>query len=89
MSDFDFIEKYNELRRLCHDLARRNNGELMGSDAWLRHALCESDITLADAGDSINCSGSTYTMQTMDHEWFDFDIPKSEMLVSAAREKLS
>lgn len=75
----EMIDGYNELREKCLEIAKRDNGRLMDSDAWLRFAIMESDITLAFTGYGIECYGSAYTTQTMDHEHFSFTIPLSEL----------
>lgn len=69
------IDGYNELREQCVKLAKENRGELMGSDAWPSAALQDGDITLNYTLEGVQCSGTTYTMQTMSSEWFDFIIP--------------
>jgi hypothetical protein len=69
------INGYNELRERCYEAARKDNGKLMGSDAWLRYAILSTDITLETAVDGIRCWGSCYTSQTMSTEPFDFIIP--------------
>lgn len=71
----ELLELHSDLRRYCYDLARRNNGELMGDYAWLCYALGEPDITISASEEGINCTGFTHTVQTMDTEWFDFIIP--------------
>lgn len=68
------IDGYNELRETCLVIAKLNT-ELMGSDAWLKFAITESDITLGFTQDGIVCYGSAYTTQTMSNEHFDFIIP--------------
>jgi hypothetical protein len=79
--DFEtIIEGYNSLREKCLELAKRNNGALMGDDAWLRGAIIEQDITLDFIeGVGIECHGTAFTMQTVDHEAFCFTIPFSEL----------
>lgn len=69
------IELYDELREKCYKLAKANDGELMGKDAWLRHALLEGELRLQWGEDGVTCYGSTFTSQTQDHEWFEFTIP--------------
>ncbi|WMI33527.1 hypothetical protein SEA_KENREY_155 [Streptomyces phage Kenrey] len=68
------IDGYNSLRETCLVIAKLNS-ELMGSDAWLRFAICDDDITLDLAEDGIICYGNAYTTQTMDNEHFSFTIP--------------
>ena len=75
----EIIDGYNDLRDKCYALARKDGGKLMGSDKWLRSALCESDMTLSFTSGGIDCYGSTYTTQTMSHESFFFMIPFSEL----------
>ncbi|QNN99223.1 hypothetical protein SEA_FAUST_141 [Streptomyces phage Faust] len=69
------IDGYNELRERCLELAKKNNGKLMGSDAWLCFAIMDTDITLYFYEDGIECSGMAYTSQTMCSEPFNFRIP--------------
>lgn len=66
---------HNDLREFCEDIASKNNGELMGEYAWLRHAMQARDITLTATPNGIQCYGTCWTTKTMDHEWFDFIIP--------------
>ena len=75
MNAFNMLEWHSELQDFCYDLARRNNGELMGDDAWLRNAITASDFNMYVAGESICCWGSCRSSQTMDTEFFDFNIP--------------
>jgi hypothetical protein len=75
----EIIAGYNDLREKCLEIAKRNNGALMGSDAWLRFAITESDITLGFTSIGIECYGSAYTSQTMDNESFSFIIPLHEL----------
>lgn len=75
----EMIDGYNELREECLGLAKMDNGKLLGEYAWLRFAILDSDIILAFTGYGIQCYGSAYTTQTMDHEYFDFTIPLSEL----------
>lgn len=75
----EVIDTYNRLRENCVLLAKRENGKLMGEYAWLSAALTDNDIRLDWTTGGINCYGSVYTVQTMDHEWFDFTIPFSEL----------
>jgi hypothetical protein len=75
----EMIDGYNELREKCLHIAKQNNGRLMDSDAWLRFAIMESDITLDYSEQGIHCHGSAYTTQTMSNEHFDFVIPYSEL----------
>lgn len=84
----EIIEAYNSLRERCCKLAKADRGELMGKDAWLRHALSERDITLAWTTDGIQCWGSTYTSQTLESEWFDFIIPHERLLEGATEEQV-
>lgn len=69
------IESYENLRDKCYNLARQNDGALMGNDAWLRHALNDTDMRLTASADGIECSGYTFTSQTSYSEPFDFTIP--------------
>jgi len=74
------LDAFAEIRGKV-ERAFKNNPELMGKDAWLRSAISERDLAHLSAGpDGINAWGSTYTVQTMDHEWFDFTIPWSYIL---------
>lgn len=79
MSYEEVIDEYNDLREKCYELARMNDGELMGSSSWLRGVILESEINLDYSQEGIHCHGHTYTSQTMDHEYFDFIIPLSEL----------
>jgi len=71
----EIIEGYNSLREICLKLAKQNNGRLMGADSWLQYAISEGDITLWFYENGIECSGYTYTSQTMSDESFSFRIP--------------
>jgi hypothetical protein len=78
VNDLDYenmIGGYNKLREQCLELAKRDNGKLMGPDAWLCYAILETDITLYFYEDGIECSGMAYTSQTMCSEPFNFKIP--------------
>jgi hypothetical protein len=75
----EIIECYNDLREKCLEIAKRDNGKLMESDAWLCWAIQESDITLDYSNQGIHCHGSAYTTQTMGTELFSFVIPFSEL----------
>lgn len=75
----EMINGYNELREKCLELAKKDNGKLMEGYSWLRFALLDTDITLSFTGYGIECYGSAYTTQTMDHEYFCFTIPLSEL----------
>lgn len=66
------IDEYQLLRARCYRAAQANNGELMGKSAWLRNAMSETEMELAFGPAGIDIHGSTYTMQTMSNEWFDF-----------------
>lgn len=83
------INEHNELRERCCKLAKENGGERMGSYAWLRGALTESDITLQYGEGGIRCFGHTYTSQTWDHEWFEFEISVSDLATDKLREELA
>lgn len=85
---YDFIDKYNELRDTI-DKMTRQDPSIMGKDAWLVHAMMESDMTLSEAGDDIGVRGTAYTTQTMGHEWFEFQIPKRDIELFQIRELLS
>jgi hypothetical protein len=74
----EIIDGYNILRDRCLAIAKKSPA-LLGEYAWLRYAISDGDITLGFTEDGINCYGNTYTTQTMDHEWFDFLIPFSEL----------
>lgn len=76
---YDFIDKYNELRDTISLMCDANPELIMGNDAWLVHAMSQSDMTLYDHQDFIGVSGTTYTSQTMGHEWFEFMIPKADI----------
>jgi hypothetical protein len=76
----DAIDAHNELRSKCYELARENDGELMGTDAWLRNAMSEGDMTLDWGSDGVHCRGLAYTSQTWDHEPFAFTIPWERIL---------
>lgn len=73
------IEGYEILQRKCYKAAMKDNGRLMGEDAWLRHALQEFEIRMMFTPGGINCYGSTYTTQTVSEESFSFVIPMSEL----------
>jgi hypothetical protein len=73
----DMIDGYNDLRDKCLEIALKNNAELMGEFAWLRFAITADDITLGFIHDEVVCYGSTYTNQTMAHEYFEFRLPPS------------
>ena len=75
---YDFIDKYNELRYTIEKMTRADP-TIMGRDAWLVHAMQASDMILGDTDTMIAIHGSTYTTQTMDHEWFEFMIPKADI----------
>jgi hypothetical protein len=74
------IDIYDDLRSKCYALARKNDGELMGEDAWLRNAMSDTDITLEWRNDGMHCRGLAYTSQTWDHEPFAFTIPWERIL---------
>lgn len=69
------LDAYDALLTKCYQASQRDGAALMGKDRWLANAINESDLCLASTPEGIRCSGSTYTSQTMDHEWFDFTIP--------------
>lgn len=71
------LDYVDDLRERCYTLARLNDGELMGDDAWLRFAFSESDMNLYLDGAGITCSGSCFSSQSQDTEWFNFTIPFS------------
>lgn len=71
----EIIEGYNELVEKCYLIIKNDDGTIMGSDYWLRFAICESDITLDFRGEGIYCYGTCYTTQTMSEESFAFMIP--------------
>jgi hypothetical protein len=71
----EIIEGYNSLRETCFKLAKQNNGRLMGADSWLQYVLDERDMTLWFYEDGVECTGMTYTSQTMSDESFCFRIP--------------
>ena len=75
---YDFIDKYTELRYTIEKMTRADP-TIMGRDAWLVHAMQASDMILGDTDTMIAIHGSTYTTQTMDHEWFEFMIPKADI----------
>jgi hypothetical protein len=75
----EMIEGYNDLRDKCVDLAKKDNGKLMGSDSWLRNSILSEDITLDYSDEGIHCNGYTYTSQTMGNEPFMFVIPFGEI----------
>lgn len=77
MMDYEtIIESYNELRERCLIIAKLND-ELMGSDAWLKFAIDDSDIKMYYSEQGIVCFGSCFTTQTMSNEHFNFTIPYS------------
>lgn len=69
------IEAYQALREQCYNAACRNSGALMGDAAWLRNALRETDIEMTVYAHGIACHGLVYSLQTLDHESFEFTIP--------------
>jgi len=73
------IAYYETLREACYNLARENDGARMGGYKWLRFAMIESDIELSPAIGSIHCSGTCFSSQTQDNEYFEFSIPWEEM----------
>lgn len=76
-SDYEkVIDIYNDLRETCIVMAKLDD-ELMGEYAWLKFAICDSDITLELAPDGVVCYGSAYTTQTMSNEHFSFTVPFS------------
>lgn len=85
---YGFINMYNTLRE---DIAKmiQLDPELLGGDKWLRHAIQTSEMTLRENDDTISVYGTTYTMQTMDHEWFEFEIPKSDVQLFQLRAVLA
>jgi hypothetical protein len=70
----EIIEGYKNLRYKCYELAM-NDDKLLGSDAWLKYAIQEDEINLWFYENRIECSGMTYTSQTMSSESFCFSIP--------------
>lgn len=80
----EIINGYNDLREKCLKLAKENPKEILDTGYWLRNAISESDITLYFYEDFVECSGSTYTNQTMDHEYFNFRIPMDVLKESNA-----
>jgi len=77
------IETYNDLRsQAC--LIAKAEPELMGKEAWLKHALWETDITLDFTASGVRCYGNTFSMQTQDREDFDFIIPISKFNLEGA-----
>lgn len=80
MIDFDgIIDAYIGIREQCYKLMRENPHEILGDQEWLRSAISENDINIYTAGDKIHCSGYCRSMQTMDTEWFYFEIPKERI----------
>ncbi len=75
----EIIEKYNELRAKCITLAKRDNGKLMGSDAWLRFVIDADATTLEYRENGIQCYGWAFSSQTMGNEFYSFLIPFSEL----------
>lgn len=73
------IEAYEALRERCYRAAQANDGALMGDAAWLRFAMSDHEMRLSAGPAGISIHGTTYTTQTMDHEWFDFFIPFEEL----------
>lgn len=73
------VEDFNDLRERCFELARADNGKLMGDDKWLRNALCEERMTLEPSSRGILCRGLAFTTQTQDNEWFEFLISWSDL----------
>jgi hypothetical protein len=51
----------------------------MGEYSWLRHVLSETEINMEVASFGIECSGSTWTAQTQQNEYFSFVIPYEEL----------
>jgi hypothetical protein len=76
---YDFLDKYNELRVTVEKLITAEPTRLMRGDAWLVNAIDARDMTLTETEDCIVASGSAWSTQTMDHEWFELFIPKSDI----------
>lgn len=72
------VEAYDELRSRVYKAIQANH-RLMGSDAWLRHAIEERELHLSIGPAGISVRGSTFTCQTQSNEWFDFPIPFAEL----------
>jgi hypothetical protein len=75
----EVVDQYNALRERCYKLMRDNPEEVLGDQYWLRYAISEGDINMECNGTYIACYGHTYSMQTMSTEYFNFDIPLSEV----------
>ena len=75
----EIVERYEKLREKCYR-AMKNDVKTLGSDAWLYFAIKENELELFVLGSgSINCSGNTYTTQTMSTESFSFILSKEEI----------
>lgn len=74
-----FIEQYEKLRDTCYELARLDGGKRMGDAAWLRNALCSSDMQLEARVNGIGCWGHTFTSQTQSSEYFEFEITYADI----------
>jgi hypothetical protein len=72
--NYDFIEKYNDLRETCTSIAKLYP-RVLDEYSWLQYAIQETDITLELEHDGIVCYGYAYTTQTMCNEPFRFTIP--------------
>lgn len=75
----EIADAYRDLRAECYRLARENDAALMGKDAWLRFAIDETDLELWPTPHGIMCTGRTYSMQTMENEFFSFEIPYDQI----------
>ena len=72
------IDRYNEIRDKAYKAIKADHS-LMGTDEWLVHALIEGDMNIHSSPTGLRIWGSTFTSQTMENEWFDFQIPYSAL----------
>jgi hypothetical protein len=81
MNFAEIVEGYNAIMAAIM-AAIESDPDILGDAKWLRWAIQESDLNISNVygdGSSVNVWGSTYTVQTMSNEFFDFDINLNDL----------
>jgi hypothetical protein len=75
------IEGANRIHDAIFALVREWPDIYLKDQAWLRSSIGEHDFWMDTPGPNgdIVCYGNCYSMQTMDHEWFTFVIPRQDL----------
>lgn len=88
--EYDFLEKYEQLKDTIGAMIRADKKGMLGDDAWL--PVNGGDIKYiseAIGGEYLHISGITWTMQTGgSHEYWEIQVSKADIELFALKQKL-